>query len=263
MNVKILVVSALCSPFLVACGGGGGGGTSTPAPSSGTTPSTEAFPTPLPTVGVTPPSSAGGSLGPAIAIDAAFSALYTTKHFYERTQQDPATGITYYGVADYRPGPDTTIEGGPVKSTSVFRTLRQDGPNGPIVSQSAETQYFQTGPYKLIAIQSFANDGSPSGYRVASEQQNLPTIGYAGQSALFYNAVDYGSAFKQLPLAKSTNQWEITADTQDTLSFCVNSVTVIAFLPGTNSKADCYKVSTVTDTRPSAVTAVGFVVPKK
>ena len=258
MNLKTLAVSAIFSPFLVACGGGG---SSAPVAVTGPTSTTPATATPTPT-----PTTSGASLGPAIYVDAAFSALYTTKHFYERTQQDPSTGITYYGVADLQPGPDATIEGTAVKSTSIKRVLRQDGPNGPILSQSSETQYFQTGPYKLIAIQFFATDGSgsPNGYRVASEQQTLPTVGYAGQSALFYNAVDYGSTFKQLALAKSTNQWEITADTQKELSFCVNSVTVITFLPGTTSRADCYKISTVSDATPSSsVTAVGFVVPKK
>ena len=166
MNIKVLVVSALCSPFLVACGGGGGGssgsGTSTPAPVSVTTPPSADFATPLPTVSTTPPSSPGGSLGPPIAIDAAFSALYTMPHLYKRTQQDPSTGITYYGVADYRPGAATTVEGVPVQSTAVDRVLRRDGPDGPVVSQSSEIQYFQTGPYKLIAIQSFASADWPA-----------------------------------------------------------------------------------------------------
>ena len=257
MNVKILLLSALCSQLLVACGGGGGGSTSTTPASVAITPTATVPVTTAPTSPAPAPS--GSSLGPGITIDAAFSDLYTSPHYYETTEKDPSTGISYNAVADFRVGPDTTIEGVRAKSASVYRTLRQDGPNGPIVGQSSEIRYFTTAPYKLIAVQSLDS----SLYRVASAQRDLPALGYAGQSAPFYSATDYDSADKRQVLFTSTNQWEISADTQTTLTFCVNSTTISPLAPGTLFKSDCYKVLATVDGKPSVVVGVGFVVPKK
>ena len=257
MNFKTLVVSAICSQFLVACGGGGGGGSSAPVSGSGT-PAVVGGPTSTPDTTPTP-STPGTSLGPAISVDAAFSDLYVTPRVFKRTEQDPQTGITYYAVADFQPGPDTTIEGVRVKATSIYRTLRLNGPDGAIVDRSAETRYFQTAPYKLIAVQSLDS----TFYRVASAQRDLPALGYAGQSAAFYNAKDYDSNAKQKEVASSTNQWEITADSQVQLSFCINSSATSPVSPGTISTKDCYKISTVMDGQPSVVKAVGFVIPRR
>ena len=242
MNVKILLLSALCSQLLVACGGGGGSTSPAPAP-----------PPPAPT-------DPTASLGPGITIDAAFSNLFTVAHFYQTTEKDPATNISYNAVADFRPGPDTMIEGVLAKSASVQRTLRQDSATGPIVRQTSEIQYFLTEPYKLIAVQSLDN---PRLYRVASVQKNLPALAYAGEKAAFYNATDWDSAQKNQIVFTSTNQWAITADSQTTLTFCINSTTMSPLIPGTALASDCYKVQATVNGTPSVVVGVGFVVPKK
>ena len=255
MNVKILLLSALCSQLLVACGGGGG--STSPTPSAvGTTP-TSTTPT------ATAPTDSTASLGPGITIDAAFSDLYTSQHNFKTTETDPSTGISYNAKADFLPGPDTTIEGVRAKSASVQRTLRQDSETGPIVRQTSEIQYFLTNPYKLIAVQSL---DSPRLYRVASAQQDLPpfpTLSYAGQSAAFYNATDWDSAQKNQIVFTSTNQWATTADSPSTLTFCVNSTTMSPLVTGTAKGSDCYKVQAATAGKPSIVLGVGFVVPKK
>ena len=243
MNVKILLLSALCSQLLVACGGGGGSTSPAPAP-----------PPPAPT-------DSTASLGPGITIDAAFSNLYEFPHLYKTIEKDPTTNISYSAVAEFRPGLDATIEGVRAKSASVQRTLRQDSETGPIVRQTSEIQYFLTNPYKLIAVQSLDS----SLYRVATEQQNLPALAYAGQSALFYNATDYFSASNRQVAYTSKNQWAITADPQTTanLTFCVNSTTMSPLVTGTATASDCYKVQATVNGTPSVVVGVGFVVPKK
>lgn len=236
MNLRLLAISAICSPLLGACGGGGGGS----APASN------------PPVLQGPPVVAGPAVA-TVAIDAAISDLYTSPHHFDRSETDPSTGNVYNVVADFAVGPDAVVEGVSTKSATVKRVVTK---NGAPFQASSETRYFQVAPYRLIAVQSL---DSPL-YLLASAQKALPTTAQAGQSDAFYNANVYESAQKQTVLSMSTYKWEVTPDPADisaSLTFCINSVTTIPGVPGSSANAECYKVK-----QPGTVSGVGFTVPR-
>lgn len=239
MKIKSLVVSILCAQGLVACGGGG---TSAAPPGVG-----DPAPTPVPTQAVA---------GPVVRIDAAIANLYLAPHHFERTETVPTTNITYNGVADFSTGADVSVEGANVKSASVQRSLTKA--DGTAVRKSSEISYFQSAPYRLIATQSLDS----SYYQVVSQQVALPDTSKAGDSGAFYNATVYESSAKKTVLSTSKYTWTVSADSADSLTFCVNSITISPAVPGTVANSECYKVSTSNATVPDTVIAVSFTVPK-
>ena len=236
MNLRLLAISAICSPLLSACGGGGGG----------SAPGTNLH------VVQGPPLVAGPVVA-TVAIDSEISDLYTSPHHFDRSETDPATGNVYNVVADFAVGQDAVIEGVNTKSATVRRVVTK---NGAPFQASSETRYFQVAPYKLIAVQSL---DTPL-YLLASAQKALPATAQAGQSDAFYNANVYESAQKQTVLSMSTYKWEVTPDPADvaaSLTFCINSVTTIPGVSGSSSNSECYKVK-----QPGIVTGVGFTLPR-
>ena len=249
VNTKFLAVSAAIVTLLAGCGGGGGGtsapasttggtaggGTSGAVSSGGTTGGTATGTT----TGSIAPGS-GATTGPTVPINAAITNLYATSHHYDKPNNiDPRNGDNYGVVADYTPGGDTSFEGVAAKTVTISRTVTK---NGAAFSQSSQIDYFKIGPYTLGGT----TYPSPNNlYVVASSQVPLPVTGTVGNSGQFYNSTTYATSAKGTPVATSTATWAITADTDTTVIFCINSVTTVTGVAGTKSASDCYRIDTL------------------
>jgi hypothetical protein len=224
MNTKSTLIKslparglALAVAFvLTACGGGGGSG------GSGSVPV-------VPTPGGLP------GAGPTVPLDSALGALYESIHNFDRTETDPVSRDVFAVRATFVPGPDFFFEGIPVKTADVTRNLSRNNVPYPTL---AERSYFQLNPYKLIGT---TFPGS-SLYVVASNQLALPGSGKAGDSGRFYDTTTYDSSSKTVVLARSSQTWQINADTATTVNLCINSTTTVTNVPGTKVKFECYKV---------------------
>lgn len=182
------------------------------------------------------PPQVSGTSGPSVPLEAAISAFYTFMQSYVRTEIDPQTGISYTGNVVLSNLSDTSIENiSPVKSVDISRTVSK---NGTLSSTSNETSYFQISPYKLIATRFF---GNPL-YVVAFNQLPLPITAKPGDSGKFYDSKTYDSTSKGIVLATASQTWAVTADTDTTVKFCVNSVVSTPPLPGTTTRSDCLKI---------------------
>lgn len=233
MKTLLLCLSTAAASVLGACGGGGG----TAAPVA----------TPLavaPAVGATP-----GATGPTVLVEAAIFSLYAQTHAYDRTETDPRNGNVYNVKATFDAGADSTIEGQVAKVSNITRNLTK---NGAAFVSSAQTDYFQVAPYRLVATR-FPD--SPL-YVVASSQVPLPATGKPGDTGNFYTSTTYDSVNKNLALSTSVVTWAINADTATTVAFCINGVTTINKLTTTTTTSDCYKLDTNGN-----VIGIGFTVP--
>lgn len=235
--------------LLAGCGGGGGGGATTASatPSSGSGTITAAGPTGA-GAGTSASTGAGagagtipvtGSSGPTVPIEPAISSLYSTPHHFDKPNNiDPRNGDNYSVVADYTPGADTVFEGVAVKTVAITRDVTKTGTPLP---RSSQTDFFQISPYKLIGT---TFPGQNNFYVVASAQIALPPTGKPGDTGNFYNSTTYDSAAKNFVVATSTQTWKVSADTDTSVIFCIDSVVTTVGVAGTKTKSDCYRIDT-------------------
>lgn len=259
MSKNPLWLLATASILVAGCGGGGGGGSDTPAsvtPPPVTAPPVTTPPVTTPPV-TTPPVTTppvttppvSGDTGPTVPLEAAISSLYSTTRTFSRTETDPRNGDIYDVKADYVVGANTTFENVAVKTVNITRNIKK---NGVQFSSSSQNDFFQASPYRLIGT---TFPSSPV-YVVASSQVALPVTAKPGDSGKFYDTLTYDSANKNLVLAGSSLSWAVTADTATTVTFCVNSINVVAQVPGATTRSDCYKIDTT-----GTVQSIGFSIP--
>ena len=262
MNTKCIAISAAVLTLLVGCGGGGGGGTSTPATSgagtggvsttggagsggtSGTTTGTTASGTDT-TVGAggtsgTAPSTTttSTSTGPIVKIEPVISKLYQNGQFFAK--QDNVVGADTYGVTvQYTHAPDSTFEGNATATETIKRDVTK---NGAPFSSTTQTDYFKTSP-TFTMLGRYVPSQSPATYYVAiaSSQVPLPATGKPGDSGDFYSSTIYDSPSKAVTIGTSKQTWKITADTDTSVLFCINSVTTVN---PTRTTQECYKITT-------------------
>ena len=182
-------------------------------------------------------------------IESAIATLYSNTRHFERTIVDPKNGDTYVFTRDFTVGVNSNIENVPVRTIDIAGAVTR---NGVPAGKSAQTDYFQLNNYRLIA-QKFA--GSPL-YVVASNQQPLPATGKPGDSGKFYDAITYESTGKGVVLATSSQTWNITPDTDTSVTFCIVSTSVLQPFSTVSTKSDCYKIDTT-----GFVTSVSFSLP--
>lgn len=247
--MKISAISLLVASVSVLLAGCGGGGSST---DSATTATSVPVMTPVPAVtdpGTTPATNPTGASGPVVPVESAIAALYTTSRHFGRTETASGTADVYTFSRDFTVGTAATIENTAASSVDITGSVIK---NGVQLTSSAQTDYFLTAPYRLIA-RKFS--GNPL-YLVASNQQPLPATGKSGDTGKFYDAVTYDSSAKVNVVSTSAQTWAITPDTDTSVTFCVNSTTSIPQLAGTSTKSDCYKIGTN-----GIVSSVAFVLP--
>ena len=234
MKTMILTLATVATALLGGCGGGGGGGGPTST---------------VPVSVAAPPVANPGPTGPTVLVEAAISSLYAQTHAYDRTETDPRNGNIYNVKATFTVGADSAIEGQAAKTSTITRNLTK---NGVAFTSSAQTDYFQLAPYRLLGSRS----PDSSLYLVASSQFPLPATGKPGDTGKFYTATVYDSVNKNVVLSTSVVSWAIGADTDASVTFCINGVTTVNQIAGTTSTSDCYKLNTTGN-----VIGIGFTVP--
>jgi hypothetical protein len=163
--------------------------------------------------------------------------LYTAGKTFNRINTIGAD--TYVVMATYVNMGGTTFEGAPVTGESIKRNVTKNG--APFFS-SDQTDYYRTSPSFRIDGRSIP--GAAASYFVSSptDYTKLPVTGKPGDSGPFYNATIYDSAAKTVTVGTSAQTWNITADSDTTVRFCIH--TVITIGNSATSQDDCYKIDT-------------------
>ncbi|GAC1421864.1 MAG: hypothetical protein NVSMB6_23460 [Burkholderiaceae bacterium] len=235
MKTTAVTLTLVGAALLGGCGGGGSSSPAGPAAAAsaatGTSASTTVAPATSPPVGSTNPAA-----GPVIQLDAAITELYNINQHFGNDATDPNGAPVKLG-RDYVVGKPGISEGLAVKTIGITNTVTNS--SGVVTRTFGQTDYFQDAPYKLIS-RTFTT--SPL-YEVATNQQPLPATAKAGDSGKFYDSIIYSSVSKSAVVANAVQTWQVTPDTDKSLSFCINSSTQTVGVPGVTTKSDCYKIT--------------------
>lgn len=265
MNKKLLTISVAVLTLIAGCGGGGGGGSTTPAagsgaglgttsPGSGTTTTGGGTGTVTgtgtgtgtdTTIGAGTTTSTGTTVTAAAAslvipIEPSISKLYQQGQFFAK--KDNTVGNDTYGVTvNYTFAGNTTFEGTPTNTETIKRDVTK---NNAAFSSTTQSDYFSTGPFTMLGR--YLPNAAAARYFVAipSSQVKLPATGSPGQSGDFYNANVYFNTDKTGFVGTSTQKWVITAETDTTARFCINTViTATALNNQTSTSQECYIIA--------------------
>jgi hypothetical protein len=255
MNNKLLTISVAVLTLIAGCGGGGGGGSTTPvagggaglgttSPGSGSGSTTTGGGTGTDTTIGAGTTSTGtvsaAALSLVIPIEPAISKLYQQGQFFAK--RDNTVGTDTYGVTvDYHFAGNTTFEGSPTNTETIKRDVTK---NNAAFSSTTQSDYFSTGPFTMLGR--YLPNATAARYFVAipSSQVKLPASGSPGQSGDFYNANVYFNTDKSGFVGTSTQKWVITAETDTTARFCINTViTATALNNQTSTSQECYIIA--------------------
>ena len=259
MNTKRIAISAAVLMLLAGCGGGGGG-TSAPATSGGgtggvsttTTSGTDTTVGAGGTSGTAPTTTTTStSTGPIVKIEPVISKLYEKGQFFAK--QDNVVGSDTYGVTvQYTHEADSTFEGAPTATESIKRDVTK---NGSFLSSTTQFDYFKLGPFTMLG-RYVPNPNAAVTYYVAipSTQVPLPATGKPGDSGDFYTSSMYRNPTDKTLIGYSRQTWKITADTDTSVLFCINSVTTVN---PTRTTQECYKITTSDEIKANLFTISG------
>jgi hypothetical protein len=255
MNKTLLTISAAVLTLIAGCGGGGGGGSTTPPPAGNgvlgpTSPGSGQITTgggagTDTTIGAGTTTSSGTTVTAAAAslvipIEPSISKLYQQGQFFAK--KDNTVGADTYGVTvDYTFAGNTTFEGSPTNTETIKRDVTK---NNAAFSSTTQSDYFSTGPFTMLGR--YLPNAAAARYFVAipSSQVRLPATGSPGQSGDFYNANVYFNTDKTGFVGTSTQKWVITAETDTTARFCINTVITATSLNNqTSTSQECYIIA--------------------